>query len=218
MEVQEQNSQMVPRNNAEHLRVMIAAVDAVISGSMSQREAAKVFSIPRSTLRSHLPRHDSYKHRFTKTPSNFKGKNILSKKEEKELVNYVINMHRAGFGRTRQDLLYKVQDLLNKSNRKTKFENNLPNDEWYDAFIERHKDSIQQCSFGSDMQEIGLIPLDMHGVNHIIEAAVQSVTLPAHPDSIFQHEDTAAQNIIHHATIGPENVVRCRTLPFHFQL
>uniref|UniRef100_A0A0B7B587 HTH psq-type domain-containing protein n=1 Tax=Arion vulgaris TaxID=1028688 RepID=A0A0B7B587_9EUPU len=213
-----ENIQVVPRNNAEHLRIMIAAVDAVISGSMSQREAAKAYSIPRSTLRSHLPRHEVYKHRITKTPPNFKGKTILSKKEEKELVDYIINMHRAGFGRTRQDLLYKVQDVLNKSERKTKFENNLPNDEWYEAFLERHKANIQQCSFGSDMQEIGLIPIDVHSVNHIIETAVQSVSV--HSDNIYHDDIVTQHNVIHHHQVDnrAKSLVKCESLPFHFQL
>ncbi|XP_059157997.1 uncharacterized protein LOC131942254 [Physella acuta] len=193
-----------PRNNTEHLRMMITAVDAVISGKMSQREAAKAYNIPRSTLRSHLPKHESYRHKFSKPPAGFKGKTILSKKEEKELVDFIVNMHRAGFGRTRQDLLYKVQDLLNKTERKTKFENNLPNEEWYTSFLERHKDSIKEVYVGcGGDQERGLVS-QMYGVE-VIE------TVP----SVVHHSNPAPPQL-HHLQENPDSVSRCR-MAFQYQ-
>ncbi|CAL1543809.1 unnamed protein product [Lymnaea stagnalis] len=204
-----------PRNNTEHLRMMITAVDAVISGKMSQREAAKAYNIPRSTLRSHLPKHASYKHRIQKPPTGFKGKTILSKKEERELIEFVVNMHRAGFGRTRQDLLLKVQDMLNKLERKTKFENNLPNDEWYVSFLERHKDSIKEIYIGYGFQEKGVVPIDVYGVHETIEVAVQSVS---HTNPVVYHHPSPPQQQLHRPQDNAESVSRCRMLPFPFQI
>ncbi|KAH9513727.1 hypothetical protein Btru_041939 [Bulinus truncatus] len=186
-----------PHNNTEHLRLMITAVDAVISGKMSQREAAKAFNIPRSTLRSHLPKHATYKHRIQKPPMGFKGKTILSKKEERELAEFVINMYRSGFGRTRQDLLYKVQDMLNKAERITKFENNLPNDEWYESFLERHKDSIKECIIGCGFQDKGLIPADVYSVEQTIQVEPMSHQLSHSNAMMYHHHSSQPQQLQH---------------------
>ncbi|GFO12083.1 Jerky protein [Plakobranchus ocellatus] len=191
-----------PYSHTQHLRLMLQAVDAVISGQMSQREAAKAFNIPRSTLRCHLPRHETYKHKVQKQPSNSRGKAIFSKKEEKELVDYLVNMHRCGFGRTRRDFMLKLQETLNKAERKTKFENNMPSDEWFAAFLERHKDSIKECIIHYGTQEKGLIPADVFGVSQqVIEEAVQSVVTtaeaPASTVTIHQPQQQQQQHLHH---------------------
>ncbi|KAI8776485.1 hypothetical protein BgiMline_034750 [Biomphalaria glabrata] len=220
-----------PHNNTEHLRMMINAVDAVISGKMSQRVAAKAYNIPRSTLRSHLPKHSSYKHRIPKPPAGFKGKTILSKKEEKELVEFIINMYRSGFGRTRQDVLFKVQDMLNKAERKTKFENNLPNDEWFESFLERHKSSIKECIIASGFQEKGVVPLDVYSVEQTIQVAVPQPALHqhAHNNPILYHhpvtqpqhqqpQQLSMQQQLHCPQLSSDNASRCRLLPYSFQM
>ncbi|GFS20979.1 DDE superfamily endonuclease CENP B [Elysia marginata] len=195
-------SEEEPYTHTQHLRLMLQAVDAVISGQMSQREAAKAFNIPRSTLRCHLPRHETYKHKVQKQPSNSRGKAIFSKKEEKELVDYLVNMHRCGFGRTRKDFMLKLQDTLNKAERKTKFDDNMPTDEWFTAFLERHKDTIKECVIGVDTQEKGLIPADVFGVSQqVIEEAVQSVITeaPASTVTIHQsHQQPQQHHVQHH--------------------
>ncbi|KAK3697099.1 hypothetical protein RRG08_019282 [Elysia crispata] len=191
-------SEEEPYTHTQHLRLMLQAVDAVISGQMSQREAAKAFNIPRSTLRCHLPRHETYKHKLQRTPSNSRGKAIFSKKEEKELVDYLVNMHRCGFGRTRQDFMLKLQDTLNKAERKTKFENNMPSDEWFSAFLERHKDTIKECVIHVDTEEKGLIPADIFGVSQqVIEEAVQSVITEAPASTVTIHQ-SQQQHVQHH--------------------
>ena len=51
---------------------------------------------------------------------------ILTKDEEAELVEWVINMNRIGYGRTKDQLNLTVKALLDKDNRPNPFKNNRP--------------------------------------------------------------------------------------------
>ena len=51
---------------------------------------------------------------------------ILTKDEEAELVEWIINMNRIGYGRTKDQLTLTVKALLDKDNRPNTFKNNRP--------------------------------------------------------------------------------------------
>ncbi|XP_050400998.1 uncharacterized protein LOC126817869 [Patella vulgata] len=96
---------------------------------MSVRKAAIAYGIPKSTL------HDKLKE---KTPLIPIPRTILSPDEENILAEWVINMSKIGYGRTKCELLAKVKSILDKDTRITPFKNNMPGKDWYYGFIRRH--------------------------------------------------------------------------------
>ena len=88
------------------------AVDMIKSKSMSLRQAASTFQIPKSTLSNKVN---------DKTPIGCRPgpATILTPAEEKHLADWAIHMAKIGFGRTRDELLDKVQTILKEDGRKT---------------------------------------------------------------------------------------------------
>ena len=99
---------------------------------LSQREAAKVFNIPRSTLKNKLKKaHMKHYGR----PSAF------TEQEETAFVSHLIKMSQYGFPVDKLDLRMIVKNYLAKQERIVPwFKNNLPGDEWVISFLARHKD------------------------------------------------------------------------------
>lgn len=100
-------------------------VAAVRGKTMSLRQAAKIYSIPSSTLQ----RRSAGKYIF---PTE------LTAAEEKELAAWVIDISTKGFPLTRAELEDSVQLYLNIADRETKFKDNRPGHKWMNAFLELH--------------------------------------------------------------------------------
>ena len=63
---------------------------------------------------------------------------ILTNEEEKVLVEWVVNMTRIGYGRTRDQLTMMVKAILDKDGRPNPFKDNRPGKFWLRAFMKRH--------------------------------------------------------------------------------
>ncbi|KAJ8049120.1 hypothetical protein HOLleu_01721 [Holothuria leucospilota] len=48
-------------------------------------------------------------------------------------------MGKIGYGRTRQELTLTVKQILDKTNRRNPFKNNLPGRHWVEGFLQRHQ-------------------------------------------------------------------------------
>ena len=106
---------------------MKIAIECVKSKSLTLGKASKCFEIPKSTLQDKV----SGKYAIRKE------KTILTHKEEKKLADWLIIASRRGCGCTKQQLLRQVQTILNIEGRETVFNNNLPGNKWYYAFLRR---------------------------------------------------------------------------------
>lgn len=104
---------------------------AALKDGMKLREAARTFSVPKTTL--------LYKHTGKYPVKRRMGpETILSRTEEKLLVDWIIHMGKHGFPITKCQLLDSVQKLLNDMNRTTVFKNNRPGRTWYNRFKKRN--------------------------------------------------------------------------------
>lgn len=80
--------------------------------------------------------HDTIKGKYA---TNRTGpRTVLSESEEKRLSDWVIHMSKIGYGRTRQELLVTVKNILDADGRKTPFKDNKPGKDWYYGFCKRH--------------------------------------------------------------------------------
>lgn len=107
---------------------MKAAIAAVLGKIMSNRQAAKMYNIPHTTLH----RHTGGKYKFVGPPTE------LTAKEEKEIAEWATGVSKRGFPITTNELKDCVQLYLNKSGRETKFKDNRPGYIWTKAFFKRH--------------------------------------------------------------------------------
>lgn len=94
-----------------------------------KKATAKKCGIPRSTLQFRLSKI------FSKTTL---GPNPVLSQEEQILVEWVLQSHRKGFPRRKEDLQISVKTFLDENPRPNPFKNNLPDDGWYKAFLKRH--------------------------------------------------------------------------------
>lgn len=106
---------------------MKIAIECVKSKSLTLGKAAKCFEIPKSTLQDKVKGKYAIK----------KEKTILTYKEENKLAEWLTIASRRGCGCTKQQLLHQVQKILNTEKRQTIFNNNLPGNRWYYAFLRR---------------------------------------------------------------------------------
>ncbi|XP_046568265.1 uncharacterized protein LOC124276668 [Haliotis rubra] len=65
-------------------------------------------------------------------------KTVFSETEENRLADWVVDMSRIGYGRTREELLTTVQNILDVDNRVNPFKNNKPGKDWFYGFLKRH--------------------------------------------------------------------------------
>ena len=117
----------------KHDRSNIIKAIGDIRGGVSLREAAKVYGIPRSTLNDKLRGKTPIE--TTQGPSP-----ILTTEEEDMLVEWAKTMNAIGYGRTKNDVLDKVQEIIQSSepHRKNPFKGGRPGKDWWKGFLRRH--------------------------------------------------------------------------------
>lgn len=104
------------------------AINAIDRG-MSQYKASLKFGIPMSTLQFRLSGN------FVKSTP---GPSPILTTNEEDLVNWILECHRKGFPRRKENLQASVKKFLDIKARKTPFRDNIPGDGWYRAFLRRH--------------------------------------------------------------------------------
>lgn len=63
---------------------------------------------------------------------------MLSKEEEDLIFKWVLDVAKAGFPVTKDQLIDSVSKLIIELNRPNPFHNSVPGDKWYDLFLNRH--------------------------------------------------------------------------------
>lgn len=105
-------------------------LEAIRSGRLRQREAAKNYNIHRRTL--------NYKHKNCHTIRPGKPL-IFVNEEEKAFVSCIIAMSNFGFPLNQQDITYIVRDHLRKVGKVVAiFRDNVPGKDWVRSFVARH--------------------------------------------------------------------------------
>jgi len=98
---------------------------------MSLCEASQTFSIPKSTLSDNLQGKSEIGCK-SGTPT------VLSENEETLLAEWIQEMAKRGFGRTREELLDTVHIILKQDGRPSPFTNSRPGKDWCYGFLKGH--------------------------------------------------------------------------------
>ena len=123
----------VPVRNVRSKENIISAVKAMHEKNMSIRKVAKIYNIPRTTLRRHYLKEETGK------PGH---PTILSKDEEEMLVTGIVAAGDFGFGREKADILEMVTHFITHSGRCNPFKDGVPGDDWFRSFCERWKQQL----------------------------------------------------------------------------
>ncbi len=99
-------------------RTQSAALDAVASGRMGVREAARHYGVPRSWISDH--RTGKYQYTGAGHPT------ILTVAEEKRLIWFIDQAHQMGFPLTWYQIKGVAAEIVQKSSRKRRFKNGWP--------------------------------------------------------------------------------------------
>lgn len=106
---------------------------------MNCNSASLKFNVPYNTLKSRV--NGTYELNVRKGPNS-----IFDENEEKELVQWIIQLSECGFPVTKEHLLDAVQNIVKKSNRDTPFTDGRPSRHWYKAFLSRNPELSEKMS------------------------------------------------------------------------
>ncbi|XP_036317855.1 uncharacterized protein LOC118732856, partial [Rhagoletis pomonella] len=99
---------------------------------MSIRKAASVYGIPKSTIQ------DRVKGKVAESTYSFGPKSYLTCEEEKEIVEWILNMCKCGFPLKKDCILNTVQKIIKDSGRRTPFKDGRPGQTWLKLFFKRN--------------------------------------------------------------------------------
>ena len=109
---------------------------AVRSGQCGANKAARLHSVPPTTLKDRLS--GRVKHGDNPGPDPY-----LTKSEEEDLVAFLVNCSKMGYGKTRREIFGIVQRTLKKKGRS---DENFNGEGWWTRFMERHPQLSLRCS------------------------------------------------------------------------
>ncbi|XP_076383644.1 uncharacterized protein LOC117221838 isoform X1 [Megalopta genalis] len=103
-----------------------------IHGGSSIAQISQKYNIPESTLRA--KKLGLY---ADKKPG---PATVLNTKEEKDLVDWILECSKRGFPVIRSQLIDSVQMICQNMKKKNQFRDNKPGRSWYDSFLKRHEE------------------------------------------------------------------------------
>ncbi|KAJ8036481.1 hypothetical protein HOLleu_20471 [Holothuria leucospilota] len=134
---------MLRRNTTEKYRkytqaTLELAFAKIKNGEMTLRQAARLYSVPKSTL------NDKLKGRVQLRAKSGPMTNI-SNAEEDRLESWLLKMSQIGYGQTKRELKSTVKKILDEDQRTTMFKDNLPGCDWFERFLARHPKISERC-------------------------------------------------------------------------
>ncbi|KAL8568889.1 hypothetical protein ACOMHN_061465 [Nucella lapillus] len=120
----------MPRRRNYREEDLQAAIQAVKKGK-GLREAARLHGVPPSTITNRMK---------GRTPFHEVERTVITAREEDQLVAWIKECARRGFGRSMSQVQRAVQTILNERGAVTVFKDNLPGKKWISLFMKRHRD------------------------------------------------------------------------------
>ena len=171
------------------LEQMARAIEAVRSGNLSKKAAAKAYAVPRTTLL------DKLAGRVPKPATPPGWKPTLTCAEEANLVRYAKLMFEIGYPLTKREFLKEVKHILDIDGRETPFKNNLPGHHWFELFRKRNPEMTMRTPMGLG-QERAKINIDMISswfdgvINYLVKEVPDHDRLLKNPRRIFNADES----------------------------
>ncbi|KAL8567688.1 hypothetical protein ACOMHN_008996 [Nucella lapillus] len=120
----------MPRRRNYREEDLQAAIQTVKKGK-GLREAARLHGVPPSTIKDRMK---------GRTPFHEVERTVITAREEDQLVAWIKECAKRGFGRSMSQVQRAVQTILNECGAVTVFKDNLPGKKWISLFMKRHRD------------------------------------------------------------------------------
>ena len=155
-----------------------------VQKGVSVYAAAKKFNIPYETLR-----------RWKECPPTHQGAGrgtVLSKEEEKFIVDALVYTAKCGYPMDRQDLKYMVSSYVKSVGRKTPFKNNMPGYDFIVGFEKRWKDELvrRKPELLTKARAEGLSQFVVNEFFTLYQQILDENNLNGHPERIFNLDET----------------------------
>lgn len=171
---------------------LVAAMAAVVNG-MSQRQAADQYKIPRRTLRNHLKSGNTAK-KMGRDP-------ILSKSQEKDLVERIIKFSKIGMPLTPQVLRTQAYKFCEKQGIKNNFnkQTGRADKDWLQMFLKRNPNVSKpkaQLMNPARAQKLNK-PIVQHHFQEL-KKIYDKLNIPNHPERLYNIDEKGCRLTIHH--------------------
>ena len=125
------------------------AIECCRCGKMSQRNAAKAFNIPFSTLNDKVVGHSLLQPAMV---------SLLYEEEENKLVNYILDMAKCGFGQTTDDIRMTAQAIIDLRKPHEEGKTNMPSAAWVYRLFQRHPQLTLRSTMGLGKERATVTP------------------------------------------------------------
>ena len=165
---------------------MLNAVKEVQENKIGMRTAARMWSVPKSSLQRRLKGKVAM-------PKRLGRHEVLGHKAEKELVYHLLKLESRGFGLTVDDvrhLAYQFAELngiehsFNSASQKAGYD-------WWYGFKKRHPTlAVRKAESLSTARAIGMNRTQVHKYFELLQSTVNDYELHDKPDLIFNADET----------------------------
>ena len=161
------------------------ALNAVRSGTMSQRQAAKHFNVGQATISDHIRGRVSEGSKPGRKP-------VLPIEVENKIVEKTLSAAQCGFGFSRQLLAAKVCNVTKKLKIKTPFRNGIPGYDWWKGFKDRHPEvSLRTPEAQTDSRSKLLNPQIVNSYFQDLGNIIAENDLSNRPKCIWNMDETS---------------------------
>jgi hypothetical protein len=174
---------------------------------MPVKRAARIFGVPRSTLRDRAA--GNVKHGITSDPG---PRPYLTNTEETELANFIVDVAKAGYGKSRGEI---KQIAENVARDKKVLKYTKISDGWYRRFMERQSHlSLRKSDPTANVRMDCLTPETMKQYFELLKDVLEEHDLMESPGQIYNVDETGMP-LDHRppkiVTLKGQKKVRCRT-------
>ena len=120
-----------PAKKAWGEQTLVLALHDLKYGKISFRQASAKYGIPKSTLNDYATGKIQVGWRPGPQP-------VLTRDEQKQLVEWAVEMAKIGYGQTRRQICEMVKKILEKDHRPNPFIENKPGKDWWYAFLQQN--------------------------------------------------------------------------------
>lgn len=153
-------------------------LDAIQSKVLTQRAAAELFNIPRSTLKNKLIR---------KHPNKPGKPKIFTEEEENAFEAHITALSEYGFPLTALDLKMIIKNYLASQGRVVKiFKDNIPGKDWLASFLSRHQSLSRRLANNIKRARIQVSEDVISNFIENIDKELKSVP----PENIFNYDES----------------------------
>lgn len=164
---------------------LLQAVDAVKTKRMNSYKASEMFSVPRSTIVSHVTGNRGQKQATPGKPT------VFSRQQEEHLTVLIHAMEKAGHPMMRKEIKNLIGEYVRRNGIVTPFKNDTPGDDWCQGFMKRNNLSTKKPQSVEVARKNACNPFTIYHYYDLLESAIQELNLSDKPERIFNVDETS---------------------------